>query len=220
MLLLAAMAAGQDTISTKVIDSLYREDQLYLGITYNILDNRPADLKQSFFSPGVNFGFLRDFPINKKRTVAIAPGVGFSYLGYNHNLLIQNTNGAIDYSVVSATTFERNNLSFYAVDLPIELRWRNSTPDNFKFLRIYAGFKYSFIFYDTSILRKDGNITKVSNNPDVVTNQMGVYLSIGYHSINFYTYYGLTNLFASNAAVLGTPVELSTINLGFQFYIL
>jgi len=216
----ALLSFGQDTLQVKVIDSLYREDQLYLGLTYNILDNRPADLKQNFFSPGINFGFLRDFPINKKRTVAIAPGVGFSYLGYNQNLLIQNTASGVDYSVVNSTTFDRNNLSFYAVDIPIEFRWRNSTPGNFKFLRIYAGFKYSYIFYDTSILRKDGNVTKVSNNPDVVTNQMGVYLSIGYHSINFYTYYGLTNLFDSNAAINGTPLELSTVNLGFQFYIL
>lgn len=219
-LVLSVLTYGQDTIQVRVVDSLYREDQLYVGLTYNILDNRPKDLKQNFFSPGINFGFLRDFPINKKRTVAIAPGVGFSYLGYNQNLLIQNIDGDINYSVVSSTTFDRNNLSFYAVDIPIEFRWRNSTPDNFRFFRIYTGFKYSYIFYDTSILRMSGNVTKVANNPDLVTSQMGVYLSIGYHSINFYTYYGLTNLFRSNAAVDGTPLELSTVNLGFQFYIL
>ena len=214
------VAYSQDTLQVKVVDSLYREDQLYLGLTYNILDNRPADLKQNFFSPGINFGFLRDFPINKKRTVAIAPGIGFSYLGYNQNLLIQKIEGEIDYTVVSSTTFNRNNLSFYAIDFPIEFRWRNSTPDNYRFLRIYSGFKYSYIFYDTSILRMNGNVTKVANNPDLVTSQMGVYLAIGYHSINFYTYYGITNLFQSNAAIDGIPLELTTINLGFQFYIL
>lgn len=219
-LFLAVLTYGQDTIQVRVVDSLYREDQLYIGLTYNILDNRPQDLKQNFFSPGINFGFLRDFPINKKRTVAIAPGVGFSYLGYNQNLLIQNIEGDINYSVVSSTTFDRNNLSFYALDIPVEFRWRKSTPDNFRFFRIYTGFKYSYIFYDTSILRMNGNVTKVANNPDLVTSQMGIYLSIGYHSINFYTYYGLTNLFQSNAAVDGTPLELSTVNLGFQFYIL
>jgi hypothetical protein len=221
-LLLSLLTFGQvqDTLQKNVIDSLYREDQIYIGLTYNIMDNRPIDLKQNFFSPGINFGFLRDFPINKKRTVAIAPGFGLSYSGYNQNLLIQKTNNEINYSVVSSTEFNRNNLSFYAIDFPIEFRWRNSTPDNFKFLRIYSGFKYSYIFYDTSILRVDGDVSKVANNPDVVTSQMGVYLSIGYHSVNFYTYYGLTNLFKSNAAIDGTPLELSTINLGFQFYIL
>ena len=48
---LLLIAYSQDTIQVKVVDSLYREDQLYLGLTYNILDNRPADLKQNFFSP-------------------------------------------------------------------------------------------------------------------------------------------------------------------------
>ena len=219
-ILLFSVSYSQDTIQKKVIDSLYREDQIYVGLTYNILDNRPTDLKQNFFSPGINFGFLRDFPINKKRTVAIAPGIGFSYLGYNQNLVIQEIAGEIDYSVVSSTTFDRNNLSFYAIDFPIEFRWRNSTPDNLKFLRIYSGFKYSYIFYDTAILRMSGDVTKVSNNPDVITSQMGVYLSVGYHSVNFYAYYGLTNLFRSNAAINGTPLELTTINVGFQFYIL
>ena len=99
----------QDILQVKVIDSLYREDQIYIGFTYNIMDNRPIDLKQNFFSPGINFGFLRDFPINKKRTVAIAPGFGFSYSGYNQNLLIQKTNNEINYSVVSSTEFNRNN---------------------------------------------------------------------------------------------------------------
>ena len=133
---------------------------------------------------------------------------------------LEKIEGEIDYSVVSSTTFDRNNLSFYAIDFPIEFRWRNSTPDNFRFLRIYSGFKYSYIFYDTSILRVNGNVSKLANNPDLVTSQMGVYLAIGYHSINFYTYYGITNLFQSNAAIDGIPLELTTINLGFQFYIL
>jgi hypothetical protein len=160
-LLFSILSFGQeqDTLQVKVIDSLYREDQIYIGLTYNIMDNRPTDLKQNFFSPGINFGFLRDFPINKKRTVAIAPGIGFSYLGYNQNLLIQKIDGEIDYSVVSSTTFDRNNLSFYAIDFPIEFRWRNSSPENFRFIRIYSGFKYSYIFYDTSILRVGGNVS-------------------------------------------------------------
>lgn len=221
-LLFSLLTFGQenDTLQVKVIDSLYREDQIYIGLTYNIMDNRPAGLKQNFFSPGINFGFLRDFPINKKRTVAIAPGFGFSYSGYNQNLLIQEANNQINYSVVNSDEFDRNNLSFYAIDFPIEFRWRNSSPDTFKFLRIYSGFKYSYIFYDTSIVRVNGNSTNVSNNPDVVTSQMGVYLTIGYHSVNFYTYYGITNLFKSSANINGTPIELSTINVGFQFYIL
>ena len=42
----------------QVIDSLYREDQFYLGITYNLLNNKPNEVKQNGFSSGFNFGFI------------------------------------------------------------------------------------------------------------------------------------------------------------------
>lgn len=87
-------------------------------------------------------------------------------------------------------------------------------------MRVYTGFKYSYIFYDTSILRMNGNVTKVARNPDLNTSQMGVYLVLGYNSINLYAYYGLNNLFNSQANIEGVPLELTTLNFGFQFYIL
>ena len=61
------------------IDSLYREDQFYFSITYNLLTQIPKDLKQNKFSAGLSAGFLRDMPINEKRTLAIAAGLGLSY---------------------------------------------------------------------------------------------------------------------------------------------
>ena len=42
------------------IDSLYREDQFYASLSYNLIQNRPTGFKQFSFSPGITFGFLRD----------------------------------------------------------------------------------------------------------------------------------------------------------------
>ena len=68
-------AFSQEELDFSAVDSLYREDQFYFGITYNVLNDRPINVSQNSFSTGLNFGFLRDFPINKKRTFAIAPGL-------------------------------------------------------------------------------------------------------------------------------------------------
>src|SRR6476661_10506081 len=74
------------------VDSLYREDQFYVGLSYNLLVNRPTGIRQNKFSSGFTGGFLRDMPINKKRNVAIAAGLGVSYNKYFQNLVISKVN--------------------------------------------------------------------------------------------------------------------------------
>ena len=61
------------------VDSLFREDQFFVSVSYNLVQNRPSGFKQFGFSQGFTAGFLRDFPISKDRKWAIAPGVGYSY---------------------------------------------------------------------------------------------------------------------------------------------
>ena len=93
------------------VDSLYREDQFYLGLTYNILLNMPGDVNQNKFSPGVKAGFLRDFPINKRRNVAIAPGLGITYSNYFQSLFITRVNGDPFYSTKTiGSTYQKNKL--------------------------------------------------------------------------------------------------------------
>ena len=36
------------------LDSLYREDQLYISVTYNALINLTEDMTQNSFSPGLH----------------------------------------------------------------------------------------------------------------------------------------------------------------------
>lgn len=70
------------------LDSLYREDQFYIGFSYNILQQRPEGLKQNKFSLGLSLGVLRDMPINKRRNISIAAGLGYSLNNFNQNLQI------------------------------------------------------------------------------------------------------------------------------------
>ncbi|MFC4815990.1 porin family protein [Flavobacterium sp. GCM10023249] len=203
----------------EAIDSLYREDQFYFGVTYNILNDKPQAVSQNSFSAGLNFGFLRDFPLNKKRTVAIAPGLGFTFNNYKSNVVIAENNNEITYTAIPTTDFDNNKLGLYFVDVPIEFRWRTSTFDSHKFWRIYTGVKMSYLLASKSKFVSSTDRFSVSNNPDLNKFHYGAYVSAGYNTFNVYAYYGFQDLF-KNGSLNGQPLNLSTINIGLMFYIL
>jgi hypothetical protein len=203
-------------------DSLYREDQFYLNITYNTLQNRPDDLKQNKLSPGIAFGFLRDMPLNKKRTVSLAAGFGYSLSIYNQNMGIIDVGNVATYSILDPDniTFSKNKLSLHYVDLPVEFRWRNSTPDSHKFWRVHLGLKLSYLFYDQYKLESSqGNVGQT--NLEALTDlHYGIYLTTGWNTWNLYAYYGLNPLFKSSAKIEGQSIDMNTANFGLMFYIL
>ena len=82
-----AQGVKKDTLKIP-IDSLYREDQFYINISYNSLLNKPQGFSQNKFSPGFAFGFLRDMPLNKKRTFSFALGLGYASSTYNETMYI------------------------------------------------------------------------------------------------------------------------------------
>lgn len=214
-------AEVKDEIQFDAIDSLYREDQFYLNITYNALQKRPDGVTQNKLSPGFGFGFLRDMPINKKRTVAIAAGLGYSLGIYNQNLGIREVGGVNEYQIFdSGVSVSKNKFSLHFIDLPIEFRWRDSTPESHIFWRVYTGLKLSYLFYDqyksqTSI----GNFNQ-SNNKDFNQFHYGIYIAAGWNTWNFYAYYGLNPLLKSSAKIDNQSIDMNTANFGLMFYIL
>lgn len=211
----------KDEIQFDAIDSLYREDQFYLNITYNALQHRPDGITQNKLSPGFAFGFLRDMPINKKRTVAIAAGLGYSLAVYNQNLGIREVGGENSYQVFdAAVSFSKNKLSMHYVDLPIEFRWRDSTPESHIFWRVYTGVKLSYLFYDQYKSAASIGDFKQSNNKDFNQFHYGVYVAVGWNTWNFYAYYGLNPLLKDSAKIEGESIKMNTTNFGLMFYIL
>ena len=207
-------------LPTVKIDSLYREDQFYFGFTLNTLQKKPVGLTQDKFSSGFSLGFLRDMPINKNRTVAIAPGLGFSYNNYNQNLAITELNQIPAYAIIDpAITYNKNRFTQFLVEVPIEFRWRTSTYESHKFWRIYGGFKMGYLIYDKSVYEDGQGKIVVTNNKDFNKFQYGAYLSAGYNSINVYAYYGLNSLFQS-AKTSTESIDMNSLNIGIMFYIL
>lgn len=211
------LQAVQENQTIKV-DSLYREDQFYISVTYNMLRDTPEGFSKRKFSTGFSAGFLRDMPINKERTVAFATGVGFTYNNYNENIGITGSNQSPAYSIL-VVDFDKNKFSQLLVDVPIEFRWRTSTYESYKFWRIYGGLKFSYLLYDRSIYTDSESKVVISNNKDFNSLLYGAYVSAGYNTFNLYMYYGLNSLFKS-ATLDGEKLAVKSVNVGVVFYIL
>lgn len=218
--------AQEDIVDNKVVvDSLYREDQFYFSITYNILQNLPTNVTSTKFSPGLSFGFLRDMPLNKNRNIAIALGVGFSTNIYENNLYIYDINNGSQgivrryEPILDDTYYDKNKLSLSYLEIPIEFRWRTSTPESHKFWRIYSGFKIGYLVSDRYVFSNDVTTNIIKKNSDLNKLQYGCYLSAGWNSINVYAYYSLNPIFKSGS-IAGNNIDINTLNLGFMFYIL
>lgn len=209
---------AQNASSNKAIDSLYREDQFYFSITYNILNNKSQDLSQNGFSGGFHLGFVRDFPINEQRNMAFGIGLGLSANSFNQNLKISESNGTFNYEVLSSG-FDKNRFNLYQVELPIQFRWRTSTAEIYNFWRIYTGLKLSYVFaskakfvdsdgsYDTSIVDAVNRL------------QYGLTVSAGYDSWNLHLYYGLNTIF-KDQRLNDQPIDVAAIKAGLVFYFL
>ena len=207
-------------LATTKIDSLYREDQFYIGVTYNVLKNVPIGFSNDKFSTGFSAGFLRDMPINKNRNLAIAPGIGLTFNNYSQNIGITTTNGTPVYTVLTdATAYSNNKFSQLFVDVPLEFRWRGSTFENHNFFRIHAGVKLSYLLYDRSVLRSGLGDSIISSNPDFNKLLFGLSAAAGYGGANLYIYYGLNPIFKT-AQTSNAAVDIKSLNIGLIFYIL
>lgn len=206
------------------LDSLYREDQFYFNFTYNNLQ-KLKELRQNKFSSGFCVGFLRDMPINKSRTFAIATGLGYSLNIYNSNLYIYKTTNSAggtvnNYEILSSDIYyDKNKLSLHYLDLPIEFRWRSSTPESHKFWRVYTGIKLSYLLSDRYKFVNDVQSIVYKGNKDLNKIQYGCYIAAGLNTWNFYAYYGLNPIFKS-AKINNEQIKMVSFNVGLQFYIL
>jgi hypothetical protein len=211
---------GQDSIINEA-DNLYREDQFYVGVTYNLLGNMPQRMSQNGFSSGFHLGFIRDMPINKSRTLAFGLGLGYSANSFNQNLLIsKDQQGVFNYEFLESASFTKNKFSMHLVEIPFEFRWRSSTTDSYKFWRIYSGFKLGYIFASATKFDGSPQNIKLKSIDAFEKIQYGFTLSVGYNTWNAYLYYALNPIFKDEAKIDGESIDINAIKIGLMFYIL
>jgi hypothetical protein len=209
--------------SSKVVDTKYREDQFYIAITYNLLANKPSNVKQTGFSSGFHFGFIRDFPLNQQRNFGLGIGLGGSINSYNNNIFVtENDEGDIEYINLndSDISYSKNRFSTYLIEMPFEIRWRTSTATENKFWRIYTGFKVGYVLASSTKFKGDSGKIKTTNIKDLNKFQYGLTLSSGYNTWNFYLFYSLNPIFSQDAQIDGNSIDMTAVKFGLIFYIL
>lgn len=206
---------AQNEIDSLFVDKNYLEDQIYLGITYNILTNKPTNFTQNGLSGGVSIGFIKDIPMNESRNKGFGIGLGYAYNAYIQNLKITNTT----YEVVDNVNFNSNRFSTHVIEMPIEYRWRTSTATKYNFWRIYAGFKLGYVFGSNAKYTDTNQLIKLKEIETLQKFQYGLTLNTGFNTFNLSIYYGLNSLF-KNVEIENHKVDLKQLNVGLKFYIL
>lgn len=217
-----ALAQATDSLpeyerTIKVSDPFYREDQFYIGITHSMLMQKPKGLEQRSISLGTSFGFLRDIPVNRQRTVAIAPGAGLAFYNLRHNLVLLHDDGIPAFFIENDPSKNVQKLTY--LEIPIEFRWRTSKMHSHKFWRVYTGIKYSYLL--NSRIKYEGSYGKIETKKNELLNQsnLGIYVTAGFNTWNFYAYYGFKPLYRKGTVDAGENY-FNMVNVGLMFYIL
>ena len=199
------------------INESYREDQFYFGSSYFIQTESLEDFKQNGFSGNFQFGFIRDFPINKTSTKAVGIGLGFERNFFTSNIQPSEIEDNINYRVVVSRFLEsKNKISFSSIVLPIEYRWRKSSIDEYKFWRIYSGLKLkkNFPLYSNPSY---GSEIKIDEIQDWTTS---IYINAGYNTWNISLEYDLKPILKNKKTTDGNNLNISFFRLGLVFYLL
>ncbi len=221
-LLLFTLLLGAQTVKDSVAtDYKYLEDQFYIGVTYNFLLSQPEDIGQQSLSYGLRAGLIKDIPLNPERTFALGLGLGYGVYSYYSNLVATEANSITTYSSVNTSddTFIRNKIETHMIEVPIEFRWRGSTPTEYKFWRVYTGLNFGYVAGARSKYVTEGN-TFSFTNADVTKFQYGLTLNLGWNTFNIHAYYALNKLFQDSARFNGQSIDMKPLRLGFIFYIL
>jgi hypothetical protein len=204
----------RDSINT---DTSYLEDQLYLALTYNTLINTPKGVSQNGFSGGFATGFIKDIPLNSKGTFGFAAGLGYQYNAYIQNVKISKVGNNNVFTI--AEDYNLNWLRLHAIDIPFEIRFRNSTLEKYKFWRIYIGIKASYIYASKSKFSDSNETILIKNISEIQKMQFGLIFSAGYSTWNLYVYYGLNPLF-DTIDLNAEQLDFKDLRVGLKFYIM
>ncbi|MCM4152857.1 PorT family protein [Arenibacter sp. N53] len=221
LLFSSAFVEAQVLDSNQNGDRKYLEDQFYFGLTYNFATELPIGVSQRNLSYGLQGGFIKDIPLSYDRTFGLGIGLGYGINSYYTNLLASQQGTELEYTILdSDADFKRNKIATHVLELPFQFRWRNSTPQEYKFWRIYTGIKMGYVF--------DGRSKYVSStekivlvNKDIRDFQYGLTLNVGYNTFNIHIYYALSSLFNDGIMVQsGEAIEYKPLKVGLIFYIL
>ncbi len=219
LILISLAANAQEKDEVVFWDANYFEDQFYVGVQYNLLLNAKNGIKNTGVPYSFEAGFIKDIPINKRRNIGFGLGVGYSYDILRPNIASTQTNENIDFAI------DIENASYkyltHNLEIPIEFRWRTSTPSKYNFWRIYTGASYITSFSNTVETTISGETNRFRNIDELRKNNYTLYTSIGHGVWNFHVKYYLKSPFKSTSTTTNNqPLNFNQLKVGVMFYIL
>jgi len=204
--------------SQEIDEDLYREDQIYINFYYNSLKNGVEEFKENKFSSSINFGFIRDIPLNKSGKFALGIGLGLGFNSYNNNLKINQINNNLNFEFLeNQREYNKNKFLSSEIQIPLEIRLRNSSINTYKFWRFYAGIKYSRLL--SSKYKFDSeNIKYYIDDIQLNQDKIGLTLNIGFNTWNIGLYKAIRPFFDKKNNNLSSDLE--EFKVGLIFYIL
>ncbi len=212
---------SQDSINApSSVGVNYFEDQFYAGLAYNFLTNRPENVVLRNFSYGLQAGFIKDIPLSKKRNFGLGIGLGYAANSYYTNIIAEELTADISYRLSEDSDgLNRSKFETHGIEFPFEIRWRTSNATEYKFWRVYGGFKAAYLFSRQS--KKVTDEEKINfTNTDIAQWQYGLTLNFGYNTWNIHLYYSLNPLLEADAQLNNLPIEMNPLRIGVIFYIL
>lgn len=197
--------------------SHYLEDQLFFNLSYIALRQMPADLVQQGFSHSISYGFIRDIPVNLRRNFGFGVGVGYerTTLYQNLQVWVSEADGQVHFRIMDPQSYLNNAFVIKKLVFPIEIRYRNSTPEKLRFFRLYAGVMPAYTLGAESHFEND-QISVVYRKLKSLPARWnwGTYLYIGYGELNGYIYYGLNDLFSPQVLIDGKHYPVYDLRFG------
>ena len=206
---------GQD-LATPVNSDFFREDQIYIGISLASLKSNAEDFKPRALSRHFQWGIIRDIPLVLSGKFSTGLGLGMSFERYTTNL---------SYSVERGFTFSETDLDFenplyfsiQSFEIPITLRWRNATFNDFAFWRIYGGVSLHWNYKN----KAKQNSYIILNSDELKKWGATAHLSFGYNTWNFYLSTPIVSTFDSlNSNQNNSSIKIAPLKVGLIFFIL
>ena len=201
-----------------LLDSFYREDQIYLGVSFAVLLSDQPEFKPRGLSRHFQFGVVRDLPLSENGQFALGIGLGMSLERYNTNVIRTNDiNSNVSYTVSGNLEDNPFFFSLQSLELPLSIRWRNSSFKDYVFWRIYGGIAFQWNYR----IHAKAEDMSFSVSKDIQNIGATTHLSFGYNTWNFFIAYKLTPFFNPTSFSNGaTPFDITPLKIGLIFYLL
>ena len=193
----------------------YREDQIYFGTSLMLIKSNQEDLKARGLPRHFQFGIIRDMPLIKSGKLSTGLGLGISFERFTTNLIRSAT--GLYLLDLNNNIYDPLSISVQSFEIPISIRWRNSSDRDFAFWRVYGGIKVNWNYrikakQNSSFLTIGEELKKFGTN---------AYLSFGYNTWNFYLSSPIVSTFDFlNSNQNNSLIKIVPLKVGLIFFIL